>query len=79
MTTAFNMATGEEMIFDDNTTPEYAVAYAHYTSTNMASWFFRTVQDAADQKRQIPLWVEKSKFIYGKKSISLGDWGCINK
>ncbi len=77
MTTALNMATGEELHFDKGTTPEYAVAYGHYVeSTNMGSWFFETVHDAAEQNRATPLWMEKSHFLYGRISVSLGNWGC---
>ena len=77
---AFNMANGKELTFDDNTTPEYACAYGYYVeSMNMASWFFACNQDAAEQKRDRPRWLEKGGFVYGKHSVSLGDWAAMTK
>ena len=45
----------------------------------MASWFFACNQDAAEQKCDQPGWLEKGGFVYGKHSVSLGDWAAMTK
>ena len=77
MTIAMNLATGDKLIFDEGTTPEYAVAYGYCGEKNLMSWFFTSVQDAAKQKLATPLWREKLNFTYGERTVACGDWAAL--
>jgi len=66
---AINFSTGQEITFDDATTPEYAVAYGyHVEQNNTASRFFASLQDRDNW------WESHTPFLYGKISVSAGDW-----
>ena len=73
MTKVFNLATDEELHFDEHTVPEYAVRYAYCTEERpeLASWFFARVQDdkQAEIEARLPLTI-------GQVSIACGDWAC---
>ena len=66
---AINFSTGQEIQFDDATTPEYAAAYGyHVESGNTASRFFASVQDNDNW------WQTNTPFLCGKISVCAGDW-----
>lgn len=70
----FNLISDEELYFDINTVPEYAVRYAYCTEQRpeLASWFFSCVQD----KRQDEIEV-KLPILRGNVSIACGEWACL--
>ena len=66
---AINLSTGQELQFDDATTPEYAAAYGyHVEQNNTASKFFDSVHSRDNW------WQTNTPFLYGKISLSAGDW-----
>ena len=65
-----NIITGQEIYFDDNTDPVYALLYAQCTEDNhLASWFFSKVKENKIEEIR-----KKIKVYNGKLSISSGDW-----
>ena len=68
MRTVFNLSTEQELSFDNDTAPRYALAYAHYQDLHLSSWFFDQIHNRRKE------WLEILTFRIGRKTISLGDW-----
>lgn len=64
---AINLATGAEVHFDKATTPEWAVAYGFCEENSKLSWLFHSCRENDGEWQKLP-------FVYGKTSVSLGDW-----
>lgn len=74
MTKAINVLTDEEYSFDENTTPEWAVAYAYCAENNLLSWLFGMAQGlkAVEAYKAIGVRV-------GRRTVGCGDWACLIK
>ena len=66
---AFSVITGEELHFDDKTTPEYAAAYGYCEQHNLISALFAAVHD-----KRFGVFFESLNPTYGKHSVCVGDW-----
>lgn len=71
----FNLISDEELYFDINTAPEYAVRYAYCTEQRpeLATWFFFSCAQGncqAEIEARLPI-------VRGTVSIACGDWACL--
>lgn len=69
MTKTINLATSEEMTFDDKTLPVYAVVYAYCMENNLISELFKHCHDNTLNNLYAKLDIS-----YGKYSVACGDW-----
>lgn len=67
--TAYNLATGEELIFDAATAPEWACAYGYCQEHNLMSWLFSMCHSKDMTRAYTAL-----PFTFGKNSMACGDW-----
>ena len=66
---AFNALTDQEVIFDDNTAAEYAVAYAYCEEHNLMSALFCHCHALT-----LPEFYKTLPMMYGRRSVGCGDW-----
>ena len=69
----FNALTDQEVIFDDRTSPEYAVAYAYCEENNLMSTLLYHCHALT-----LPEFYKTLPMIYGKQSVGCGDWMAKN-
>lgn len=70
----YNLLTNDEMSFDRDTDPEYAVAYAYCGDNNRMSWLFEHVHSNTfgEAKKELPI-------TRGAKTVSCGHWATLIK
>jgi hypothetical protein len=69
---AFHLTQNVEHIFDENTAPEWAVAYGYCEENNLMSALF-----AAAHGMRLLAFYKTLPFTYGQKSIACGDWAAL--
>lgn len=69
-----NLSTLEEISFDENTTPIWAVCYGYCRENNLLWALCAAAQDMKFEK-----FAETLPVICGEKTISVGDWVSITK
>ena len=69
---AFSLLNDAEYRFDENTTPEWAVAYAYCAENNLSSALFASAQD-----KRFPEFFATLPVTRGRQSIAVGDWAAL--
>lgn len=68
----FNLANKQELLFDDKTTPEWAVAYGYCSDNKLMSQLFASAQNG-----RLEEFFAKLPVFRGQMSISCGDWAAL--
>lgn len=69
---AFNLATCEEITFDENTTALWAVCYGYCQEHNLLSALFSSAQESRFEQ-----FADTLPLVYGNRSVEVGDWSAI--
>ena len=72
MIKTYNLKTDEVQEFDEETSPEWAVAFAYCEQNNRLSWLYRY-----QQKNELTKAYALLPMRTGPRSVACGDWSCV--
>lgn len=72
MTTVKHLLTDTEWHFDDEVTPEHALAQVYCEEKNLSSWYY-------NHNPHFEVAHQCLDFMYGKRSVGLGDYAVMRR